>query len=205
MRRAAAECRAGGTLVRAGRLLAAPVAALALAACALDGQPGISLVANRGATVAFESIDGPPQPVFQRLVENLAAEAVARQVSVISREASPQYRVRGYLAASIEGRRTHIGWVWDVYDTDKRRVLRIVGEEPGGRTSDAWGAADDVMLRRIARTGIDRLATFLTSGGTAKPPAGPPAAEDMTVAAAAADGARASALAAAMALADARP
>jgi hypothetical protein len=189
-------------MARAGSRLASPLLALVLAACIVDGQPGVSLVASRGATVAFESIDGPPQPVFQKLVENLAAEAVARQVSVISREARPQYRIRGYLAASVEGRRTHIGWVWDVYDADKRRVLRIVGDEPGSRASDPWTAADDAMLRKIARTGMDRLASFLNTPGTGRPPTpGPPSADDLVVASN--EGSRASALAAAVALADA--
>ena len=205
MRRAAAKSVAGGRIVFARRLLALPLIALGLAACAADGLPGPSLVANRGATVAFESIDGPPQPVFQKLVENLAAEAVARQVSVISREARPHYRIRGYLAASVEGRRTNIGWVWDIYDADKRRMLRIVGEEAGSRRNpDAWAAADEAMLRKIARQSIDQLATFLNAPGTDRPPSGPQGADDMTVAAAD-EGARASALAAAVALADARP
>src|SRR5262249_58603032 len=109
--------------------------------------------------MGFESIDGPPQPVFQKLVENLATEAVARQVAVISREATPQYRVRGYMAAHIANRRIHIGWVWDVYDTNKRRVLRIANEELGGRSGGGpRGAAGDAMLRKIARTRIDPLA-----------------------------------------------
>jgi hypothetical protein len=200
MRSAAGRRQAGASALLLGAI---PVLALALAACTSDGLPGVTLAANRGATVAFESIDGPPQPVFQKLVENLAAEAVARQVSVISREATPQYRIRGYLAASVESRRTQIGWVWDVYDGDKRRVLRIVGEEQGSRrTPDAWAAADEAMLRKIARTSVDRLAGFLGASGAGAAPA--PQTDDMTVAAAD-DGARASALAAAVALADARP
>jgi hypothetical protein len=203
MRRAAGQRAVGAKISFAWRPLAAIALALALASCIVEGQPGISLVASRGPTVAFESIDGPPQPVFQKLVENLAAESVARQVSVISREARPQYRIRGYLAASVEGRRTHIGWVWDVYDSDKRRVLRIVGEEPGGRASDAWAVADDAMLRKIAGTSMDRLAVFLNASGSGRPPQ-PGLADDLTVAGAE-TGVRASALAAAVALADARP
>jgi hypothetical protein len=150
-----------------------PLLALALTGCIADGQTTGSLVSGRNASIAFESIDGPPQPVFQKLVENLAAEAVARQVSVISREATPSYRVRGYMAAHLEGGRTHIGWVWDVYDANKRRVLRIASEEPAGRRhGDAWTADDDAMLRRIARTSMDRLAVFLDGGNrTPLPPA----------------------------------
>lgn len=193
---------AGTARLRAWRLRALPALALALCAagCTTDGQP--SLVAGRPATIAFESIDGPPQPVFQRLVENLATEAIARQVTVISREATPNYRIRGYLAAHVERGRTHIGWVWDVYDAEKRRMLRIAGEEPGGRRgTDAWSAADDPMLRRIARTSIERLAAFLDASATRPPPA-PPDGEDMRIASG--HSAPAAALAAALMLADER-
>jgi hypothetical protein len=144
-----------------------------------------SFASARSATIAFESIDGPPQPVFQKLVENLASEAVARQVAVISREASPQYRVRGYMAAHIVNKRIHIGWVWDVYDANKRRVLRIADEEHGGRSGgDAWAAADDAMLRRIARGGLERLVAFLEGSGI-RPTPEPTGGEDAVAATAA--------------------
>src|SRR5262245_52159149 len=145
--------------------------ALALGAtgCTGDLTTGM-LVSGRNATIAFESIDGAPRPVFQKLVENLASEAVAHQVMVISREAPANYRVRGYMAAHLEGQRIHIGWVWDVYDTNRRRVLGIASEEAAGRRSgDAWNAAADALLRRIARTGMDRLAAFLDTPGTTVP------------------------------------
>jgi hypothetical protein len=192
---------AGAAKVSARRLLALPLFALTLCAagCVPDGRA--SLATARVATVAFESIDGPPQPVFQRLVENLATEAVARQVMVISREATPQYRIRGYMAAHVERGRTHIGWVWDVYDADKRRMLRIAGEEPGGRRgSDAWTAADDHMLRKISRTSMERLAAFLGESGTRPPPEAPADSDGIRVAAA---GYTAPALAAALQLANA--
>jgi hypothetical protein len=201
--RCAAGRRVAGA-AKAWRLIAMTVLALGAAGCTTDGQP--SLVAGRAATIAFESIDGPPQRVFHKLVESLAAEAVTRQVAVISRESAPQYRIRGYLAAHVERGRTHIGWVWDVYDAEKRRTLRIAGEEPGGggrRGADAWSAADEQMLRRIARTSMDRIAAFLGDPGTSAPPAAPPGADGPRVASGPV--APAPALAAALTLADARP
>src|SRR5215218_4923612 len=160
---------AGAKHARAWRLVGVLAFALAAGGCTTDGQPMASFASARNATIAFESIDGPPQPVFQKLVENLATEAVARQVAVISREATPQYRVRGYMAAHIEGRRIHIGWVWDVYDANKRRVLRIANEELGGRTGgDAWAAADRARRRRparhVSRWGRRRQAADSTAG-----------------------------------------
>lgn len=200
MRKAAGSPPRRTYRVPAWRLFGALALALSATACVSDGKT--SLVIGRAATVAFESIDGPPQPVFQKLVENLASEAVARQVSVISREANPNYRVRGYMAAHVEKRRIHIGWVWDVYDVNKHRVLRIADEELGsGSAADAWSAADDAMLRRIARSGMDRIATWLGGSGAAPFPAQPPAGADGIAVAAAENGA----LAAALALADTRP
>ena len=121
----------------------------------------------RGASVAFESIDGPPPAQFGKLVEDLNTEAQSRRLAVISRESPSAYRVRGYLAAKTAKGKTTISWVWDVFDRDERRALRISGEETvkglAGRHHDAWAAADDAMLHRIARSSMDQLAAFLTS------------------------------------------
>ena len=138
--------------------------ALALAACNRDDRPGASAGQPRGATVAFESIDGPPPGQFQKLVQALNNEAETRRLAVISRESPSAYRVRGYLAAKVAKRETTISWVWDVFDRDDRRALRITGEEIAKvRHRDAWSAADDEMLHRIARSSMDQLAAFLTS------------------------------------------
>jgi hypothetical protein len=72
--------------------------------------------------------------------------------------------VRGYLSASVAKRQTTISWVWDVFDGDGRRALRIAGEETAkGRRHSGWSVADDAMLRRIASSSMDQLAAFLTS------------------------------------------
>jgi hypothetical protein len=143
--------------------VAAAVCALALAGCNHYGQT-VSAAQPRGATVAFESVDGLPPGQFQKLVQNLNDEAQTRRLAVISREQSSAYRVRGYLAAKVLKHQTRIAWVWDVFDQDERRALRISGEETAKvRHRDAWAGADDAMLRRIARTSMDQLGAFLTS------------------------------------------
>jgi hypothetical protein len=137
---------------------------MALAGCTIDGQPNLTAAQPRGATVAFESIDGPPAVQFATLVRSLNDEAQSRHLAVISRESPSAYRVRGYLAAKVVKGRTTIAWVWDVFDGNEQRALRITGEETAnGRHRDAWSAADDAMLKRIARTSMEQLATFLTS------------------------------------------
>jgi hypothetical protein len=127
-----------------------------------------------GPTVAFESIDGPPPGVFQKLVQNIEAEAGTRQLAVVSREGPAQYRVRGYLSAQVERRQVTIAWVWDVYDADKRRAVRITGEEKAGSAGrDAWMAADDRTLRAIARAGTTQLAAFFANPVREQPGPGP--------------------------------
>lgn len=115
-----------------------------------------------GNSIAFESVDGPPPQVFDRLVGALDSEAKLRGVPVVSREGASSYRVRGYLSAQIRGPRTTIAWVWDVYDRNQQRALRLSGEETAQRRmSDAWAAADDAVLRRIAQAGLTGMAGLL--------------------------------------------
>jgi hypothetical protein len=140
---------------------------LALAGCNPDGQ-ALSPEQPRGATVAFDSLDGLPPGQFQKLVQNLNEEAQARRLAVISREQSSAYRVRGYLAVKVTKHQTTVSWVWDVFDQEEHRALRISGEETAKvRPRDAWAAADDAMLSRIARNSMEQLATFLTSPAVA--------------------------------------
>ena len=147
--------------------IAALLSAL-VAGCIASNPPPGPVAAGIAPTVAFESIDGPPAGIFDRLVQNLSAEAEARQIAVVSREGRSNYRVRGYLAAQVVRGRTHIAWVWDVYDDDRLRTLRITGEEAGGRAGgDPWDVADEAMLRKIARTSMDRLAALLSAPNTA--------------------------------------
>jgi len=165
---------AGWCVPRLGGLLAA-ACTLALAGCNPDSQ-AVSAAQPRGATVAFESVDGMPPSQFQKLVKDLNDEAQARHLAIISREQSSAYRVRGYLAVKVTKHQTTVSWVWDVFDQEETRTLRISGEETiKGRHRDAWAAVDDAMLRRIARTSMEQLGAFLTSPavapGTSPPPA----------------------------------
>jgi hypothetical protein len=135
--------------------------ALTLAGCQTEREAGMAAAQPRGATVAFESIDGLPQDRFQTLVQDLNGEAQLRRLAVLSREQATAYRVRGYFAAAVERGRTTISWVWDVFDRDERRAVRISGSEDA-KSGKAWDAADDAMLQRIARASMEQLAGFLT-------------------------------------------
>ena len=171
------------TLFRAGRT--APrtaIAGLLLAmACGLGGcagggaASGAFAMAGNGATVAFESIDGPPPQVFDRMVGVLDSESKLRNLSIVSREGSASYWVRSYLAAQVSRGRTTIAWVFDVYDQNQQRALRLSGEEPAGRAGrDAWAAADDLVLRKIAQAGLSGLNSMINGTAPAEPPQAPP-------------------------------
>jgi hypothetical protein len=163
------------TLPQASRMaLRAGAAALLLAAvCALGGcanggaTTGASgafamAAAGDGPTVAFESIDGPPPQVFDRMVGVLDSESKLRSLSIVSREGAAAYRVRSYLSAQVVRGKTMIAWVWDVYDRDHERALRLSGEEAGGKAGrDAWASADDLVLRKIAQAGFSGLSGMI--------------------------------------------
>jgi hypothetical protein len=172
-RRGRAAWFAARTMVRAALVIAG--CGVLAAGCVTDGGPGFGTPFGvAGArTVAFESIDGPPETVFRKLVAQLTQEASARQVAVVSRESAAQYRVRGYVAAHVVGKKTSISYVWDVYDGDRERAQRIAGEVPGAASERAWAAADDQVVARIARDGMERLAAFLANPGAPGGPSSP--------------------------------
>ena len=154
--------------LRAARLaLAIAGAGLMLAGCTTSGEPVLGAIGGTGSrTVAFESIDGPPEQLFRKLVTQLGEEATAHRVAMVSREQPAQYRIRGYVAAHVQGKRTTITWIWDVFNSDRERAVRLGGEVPGAPSERAWAAADDAVVARIARDGMSRLAAFLASPGS---------------------------------------
>jgi hypothetical protein len=168
----AAARRAVLRRVRFGRPLAAALG-LCVAACSTaPEQVPAAFASARGPTIAFESIDGPPESIFRKYIQNVSDEANARQMAIVSREAPAQFLVRGYLATLVEKRRgTVIAWVWDVYDIDQQRAVRLTGEEKtSGAGRGTWAAADDSVLRRIAKNGVDQLAAFLSAPGAPNEP-----------------------------------
>src|SRR3981189_2708158 len=108
--------------------LRAPRAMIAAALLVVSCAP-----AGGVAPGPFESIAGPPPQVFDRMVGVLDSESKLRNLSIVSREGGASYRVRSYLSAQVSRGRAVIAWVWDVYDRDQQRALRLTGEEPAGK------------------------------------------------------------------------
>ena len=157
-------------------------AALLAVSCALGGcagggaSSGSYAMASTGSgpTVAFESIDGPPPQVFDRMVGVLDSESKLRNLSIVSREGGAAYRVRSYLSAQVVRGKTVIAWVWDVYDNNQQRALRLSGEEAAGKAGrDAWAAADDLVLRKIAQAGLSGLSGMINGTPDAAPAPAP--------------------------------
>lgn len=177
----------GGLSVGVGRPFVG--LALCLASCllaagcgSLGPTPGPTAQA-RDVSIAFESIDGLPRDISQRLLRDLNEEAAALQIAVVPASGAPAYRMRGYVAAHAEGSATSIAWAWDVYDAELQRAFRLSGEERAGSTATpagrnpaarSWAMADEALLRRIARAGMEQLAGLL--GSPPAPAAPPPAA-----------------------------
>ena len=168
-------------------------AALFVVACALGGCAGggaasgsfAMATSGGGSTVAFESIDGPPPQVFDRMVSVLDSESKLRNLQIVSREGGASYRVRSYLSAQVVRGKTVIAWVWDVYDNNQQRALRLSGEEPAGKPGrDAWAAADDLVLRKIAQAGLSGLSGMINGTPDPAPPVSAPARRGPAVASA---------------------
>lgn len=184
-------CRAFRREVFSRAHIAAVLGCLLLAACqTTDDNLVTGSVGPEGQrTIAFESIDGPPEPVFDRLVARLASEANTRQLPVISRSQAAAWRVRLYLAAHLENKRAAITWVGDVYDARHQRAFRVSGEEPvNPARKDVWALADDTVLARIATRSLDAImqgsgqdpqAQDALPAAAAAPAAEPPATEPL--------------------------
>jgi hypothetical protein len=179
-----AESNARGALP----ILLKPLLSLALClmagGCASIGQALGPSGPAPGVSIAFESIDGLPRDLSQKLGRDLDEAAAALRIAVVPAGGEATYRMRGYLAAHAQGAATSIAWAWDVYDSDLHRAFRLSGEEPAspptgktaaGRAPEgrSWAAADDAVLRRIARTGMQQLVDFMAAAPARVAPTAP--------------------------------
>jgi hypothetical protein len=155
------------------RVFASALVCLLLAACQTDnGLVTGSLSQNTPRAIAFESIDGPPPTVFERLVAQLTKEAEARKLPVVSRANQDAWRVRLYLAAHLQKKQAVISWVGDVFDTSYDRAFRVSGEEPvSPARRDVWALADDAVLARIAAKSLDAIVAQMNAPEASPSPA----------------------------------
>ncbi len=69
-----------------------------------------------------------------------------------------------------------MSWVWEVFDSNGERVIRISGDEKAGTAGrDAWQAVNDDVLARAARSGMEQLSVYFrgpdsqAAGGRVEP------------------------------------
>ena len=137
-------------------------ARLAIAALTLAlGACQTSLGSPEGVPVALESIDGAPAPVRIALADELAAAASERRVELVGSSAEARYRVRGYLSTATEDGETKVAYVWDVFDSQKRRAKRLEGSSPAPAASIS--TLDKDALAKLARASMDEIAEFLST------------------------------------------
>jgi hypothetical protein len=133
-------------------------------------QPAATSAGAGLVPIAFESISGVPQPVFDRLVAGIAQESQARRVLIVSRNDNAEYRIRGYLSAHGEGSEGRVAWVFDVFDIGRRRTVRLSGEEPA-TVGEAWAGPSDAVVASIAARSMADLSQWLASAAPAQAPA----------------------------------
>jgi predicted small secreted protein len=168
--------------LRSARIVGVLALALSAAACNTTG----GLPAGQHSTIAFDRVDGLPPAVFDRYVRKLNEEAEAKKVPVVTREGFAPYRIKGYASVWTKGRQATMSWVWEVFDSNGERVVRIAGDEKAGSAGrDAWQAVNDEVLARAARSGMEQLAVYFRGPdtqaqavATAAPEAAPPPAAD---------------------------
>jgi predicted small secreted protein len=151
---------------RSARIVGVLALALSAAACNTTG----GLPAGQHSTIAFDRVDGLPPAVFDRYVRKLNEEAEARKVPVVTREGFAPYRIKGYAAVWTRGRQATMSWVWEVFDSNGERVIRLSGDEKVGTAGrDAWQAVNDEVLARAARSGMEQLSVYFRGPDTQAP------------------------------------
>src|SRR5262245_14874850 len=96
---AIASVRARTIVVRAAGIMSAIALGCAASGCSTGGQNMASFAqAGSSPTLAFESIDGPPPAVFDRLVNALSTESQGKPVAIVSRDTPAAYHIRSYLS-----------------------------------------------------------------------------------------------------------
>jgi hypothetical protein len=65
------------------------------------------------------------------------------------------------LSTSTEDGETKVAYVWDVFDSQKRRAKRLAGSSPAPASSIS--SLDKAALAKLAQASMDEIAEFLTA------------------------------------------
>ena len=145
--------------------------ALGLSGCASAGMGGLldsagGLFAG-SPKIAVAPIVGPPEKIQKDLKQALQSAGADRNLTLLpegSKEA--EYTLRGYVLVARDRNNSKVSYIWDVDDTEGKRVARVTGEETvaKGSSSNPWRGIDAVALRSIASSSTSKLAAELPGG-----------------------------------------
>lgn len=119
-------------------------------------------VSPHGASLGFADLDGPPEALRARFMQQFAAAAEAKDVALTKPE-SALYKLRGYLTASPAQGGTRLAYVLDVYDKKGRRAQRLTFEAGLKSGADPWAVVDEGSLAAFAQRGAADVAAFLSN------------------------------------------
>jgi hypothetical protein len=150
----------GFTFLR-GAILAA--LAIGLAACQTAGEGGG--VSGAGVPVAVETLEGAPEGMSARVQQAVTAQASARSIEVVPPESDPRFRLRGYLTAYANEDGTALTFVWDVFDSSRKRAQRVTTTTQTSRRAgeEPWAAISDADISKAAGRSRDGVAAFLAA------------------------------------------
>ncbi|MHB2167071.1 hypothetical protein [Alsobacter sp. R-9] len=160
-----------GATTRWGAAIAAALGALALAGCQqglMEGQA----VSAAGVPVAVETIEGAPPALQAKVNAEVASQASARRIELVSSEQQPRYRLKGYLTAYSTGDgETALAIVWDVFDASKKRAQRVSTTTLAkGEADDPWSRIGETQISKATAQSMNEVAAFLAGspsvGGT---------------------------------------
>ena len=167
-------------------ILTAAILACALSACNETTTASRAPTIAPGVPIAVDSISGGPDAMRGSFSSAMSNEASVRRVDIVDPATNPRYRVRGYLAAepTADGQ-TALSFVWDVFDSQKRRAQRMQGATVARNSSGDWSGVDQSTVNKAASESMDQIAQFLAGQAQVRAASGttPAAARPSSVAA----------------------
>ena len=116
--------------------------------------------------VSFLPVTGAPQRAVTSLTAALKSSAQKNAIQLIpSNLGTTRYKIKGYFSALNDGSGTLVVYVWDVLNSEGKRIHRISGQQRTGRNdTDPWAAISEAELRRVADDTMARLSSYLNRG-----------------------------------------
>lgn len=127
------------------------------------------------ARVAIAPVIGAPDALGKQFAQSLGEAIEKRNMTLAaSKDDRADYVLRGYFVASKEKASAKLAYIWDVTDSQGKRINRITGEElianPGGR--DPWSLVTPEHTRAIAEKTATSLAAAIPAQSAAVAQAG---------------------------------